>query len=239
MNNTRANNLPAWALVIGILLIISISAFGLVYAVWQSVQQMQNAVQPVTDVTSDLGTQIAELTHPTPTILPDPVTVIYQVRSLARLETIQYSLEKVITAETGQGIFGLLFGDRMIFVAHGEVIAGVDLAKLGPQDLWLQGDTLYVRLPEAEVFIATLNNEKSYVYDRETGLLTKGDVNLETAARQAAEKAIAQAAIEDGILSQAHQNAESFLYRLFMQLGYKQVIFVQATPVPVLVTPAP
>lgn len=239
MKNSRENNLPTWILVGGILLIIGISAFGIVYAVWQSMQQMQRTVQPVSDVTSDMGTQIAELMHPTPTILPDPVTVIYQVRSLARLETIQYSLEKVITAETGQGIFGLLFGDRMIFVAHGVVIAGVDLARLGPQDLWLQGDTLYVRLPEAEIFIATLDNDKSYVYDRETGLLTKGDVNLETAARQAAEDAIAQAAIEDGILNLAQQNAESFLVRLFAQVGYKQVIFVQATPEPLLPTPAP
>jgi hypothetical protein len=244
MNNTSGNreiNLPAWVLVIGILMIISLSAAGIVYAVWQSVQQMQRTVQPVTDVTSDLGTQVAQMMNPTPTILPDPVTVIYQVRSLARLETIQYSLEKVITAETGQGIFGLLFGDRMIFVAHGIVIAGVDLSRLGPQDLWLQENTLYVRLPEPELFIATLDNDQSYVYDRDTGLLTKGDINLETAARQAAEEAIAQAAVEDGILNLARQNAESFLYRLFVQLGYKQVIFVQATPVApaVLTTPAP
>jgi hypothetical protein len=141
-------------------------------------------------------------------------------------------VEKVITAETGQGTFGFLFGDRLIFVAHGEVIAGVDLAKMGSQDLWVENNVLYMRVPEPEIFIATLNNEKSYVYNRDTGALTHGDVNLETTARQAAEAEIRAAALEDGILIQARQNAENYLSRLVLELGYPEVIFVQPTPVP-------
>jgi hypothetical protein len=160
------------------------------------------------------------------------VTVIYQVRSLARLETIQYSVEKVITAETGQEVVGELFGDRILFVAHGIVQAGVDLEKLEPGDMWLDGGVLYFRLPEAEIFIVTLDNQKSYVYDRDTGLLTHGDVNLETAARQAAEVEIRKAALEDGILPQAAYNAENFLARLLRDLGYPDVIFIKPTPTP-------
>jgi hypothetical protein len=206
--------------------------FFIVYALWESLNNVQRSIQPVNDMTKNLGTQVAQALNPTPTILPDPVTVIYQVRSLARLETIQYSIEKVITAETGQGVFGALFGDRLLFVAHGIVLAGVDLAKLGPQDMELRDGVLYVRLPEAEIFIATLDNQKSYVYDRDTGLLRRGDVNLETAARQAAELEIRNAAIEDGILNQASQNAENFMYRLLRDLGYPDVIFLKPTPVP-------
>jgi hypothetical protein len=110
--------------------------------------------------------------------------------NLARLETIQYSVEKIITAETGQEVFGPLFGDRLLFVAHGVVIAGVDLNQLEASDLKLRSGVLMVRLPHAEVFIATLDNEKSYVYDRQTGLFTKGEQDLETLARQAAEEEI-------------------------------------------------
>jgi hypothetical protein len=181
-----------------------------------------------------LSTQIALVLHPTPTVVPDPVTVINQVRSLARLETIQYSVEKVISAETGQGSLAILFGDKLLFVAHGVVIAGIDLEKLGPKDMWAENNVLYVRLPEPELFIATLDNDKSYVYDRTTGLLTHGDINLETTARRAAEEEIEKAAIEDGILEQAGKNAESFMYRLLRDLGYMEVIFVkpEATPVP-------
>ena len=229
---TNNNNLRSWALVIGVLLIVAMGALGVVLAVRESTDRAQEALQPVSDMTSNLGTQVASALNPTPTIIPDPITVIYQVRTLARLETIQYSIEKVITAETGQGVFAPLFGDRLLFVAHGEVIAGIDLQKLGPQDMWVEGGVLYVHLPEPEIFVATLNNDKSYVYDRDTGLLTHGDINLETSARQAAEDAIEQAAIEDGILEQARLNGEIYMERLLDTLGFEDVIFVQALPAP-------
>ncbi len=232
MDNSRRTPIILWALVMIILLMILAVGFLVFQAFQQSVQQVQQAVQPVNDMTSSLGTQVAEMRHPTPTIIADPLTVIYQVRSLARLETIQYSVEKVITAETGQGVFGPLFGDKLLFVAHGIVIAGIDLDKLGPKDMWTESGVLYVHLPEAEVFIATLDNQKSYVYNRDTGLLTHGDMNLETSARQAAEDEVKKAALEDGILKQANQNAENYMYRLLRGLGYTEVIFVHPTPTP-------
>jgi hypothetical protein len=230
--NKSNDNLRSWVLVLGILFILLLMGTMIVFTLWQSLNRVQQSIQPVSDITNNLGTQVAQVLNPTPTILPDPITVIYQVRSLARLETIQYSIEKVITAETGQGVFGALFGDRLLFVAHGYVVAGVDLARLGPKDMEVRDGVLYVNLPDAEIFIATLDNQKSYVYDRDTGLLTKGDVNLETTARQAAEDEIRKAALEDGILRQADQNAENFMYRLLRDLGYPEVIFIKETPVP-------
>jgi hypothetical protein len=232
MNNARPNPIIPWLLLLGLLIIAAVAAFLIVDAVKNSFQQVQKAVQPVNEMTSGLSTQVAQVLNPTPTVIPDPLTVIYQVRSLARLETIQYSVEKVITAEVGQEMFGALFGDRLLFVAHGVVIAGVDLAQIGPKDMWTQDNVLYVRLPDPEIFVATLDNDKSYVYDRDTGLLTHGDVNLETAARQAAEEEIRKAALEDGILLQAGQNAENFMYRLLRDLGYPEVIFIKPTPTP-------
>lgn len=186
----------------------------------------QLAVQPIGDMTRGLSTQVAEILHPTPTILPDPVTIINQIRPLARLETIQYTVEKVITAETGQNALAPLFGDKLLFVGHGYVTAGIDLAKLGTQDVKLDNGIIDIHLPDAEVFVATLDNDKSYVYDRTTGLLTHGDINLETAARQAAEDQIRQAALDDGILVQAQANAETFMRSLLNKLGYTQVIFI-------------
>ncbi|HUV14950.1 MAG TPA: DUF4230 domain-containing protein [Pelolinea sp.] len=185
-----------------------------------------NALEPISDASNRISTQAAQLFHPTPTILPDPVTIINQVRPLARLETIQYSVEKIITAETGQEVFGALFGDRLLFVAHGVVIAGVDLSKLAEKDISVRNGILEIQLPEAEVFIATLDNEKSYVYDRNTGLFRKADQDLETLARQAAEKEIFEAAVNDGILEQAALNAEVFLDRLLNDLGFVEVIFL-------------
>ena len=73
--------------------------------------------------------------------------------------------------------------------------------------------------------IHTLDNQKSYVYDRETGLLTRGDVNLETTARKAAESEILKAALEDGILNQAAENGKVFMERFLDELGFDKVIF--------------
>jgi hypothetical protein len=149
------------------------------------------------------------------------------VRTLARLETIQYTVEKVVTADKGGETLEFLFGDELIFVAHGVVIAGVDLAKLEVNDLWWEGDVLTVALPEPEIFIATLDNDKSYIYDRQRGLFTRGDIHLETAARRVAEESIEEAALDDGILDLAQVNAESYLYRLFHTIGIDNVVFVQ------------
>jgi hypothetical protein len=221
--NKERNILP-WVLIIGILVIMALAAVGIVLSIQSTTRK---AVQPVSDMTSDLGTQVAKLLHPTPTVLPDPVTIINQIRPLARLETIQYTVEKVITAEVGQGTLAPLFGDRLLFVGHGYVTAGVDLANLSSQDLVFEDGQMNVRLPVAEIFTATLDNAKSYVYDRETGLLTHGDVNLETTARQAAEEQIRQAALEDGILQQSQKNAENFIRSLLNKLGYEQVSFIR------------
>lgn len=233
MKNQNDVHLRGWILVIGVLVIVALTALAVVLIVRQSVQQAQQVVQPVADLSNAVGTQMAQVLKPTPTVVVDPVTIVRQVRSLSRLETIQYTVEKVITAESRQGSFGFLFGDRLLLVAHGEVIAGVDLAKLSPSDLRVIDNVLYVNLPEPEVFIATLDNDKSYVYDRETGFLTRRDVNLETSARQAAEKAIEESAIEDGILNLARENAENYLHRFLIDIGkYDEVIFVNGTPRP-------
>ena len=176
---------------VGILVILA-------WAAYSGVSILQNtadkAVQPVSDLTGDLGTQIAQVLHPTPTILPDPITVVHEVSSLARLETIQYSVEKIVTADVGQEFLKVLFGARLLFVAHGIVIADVDLAQFTGDDIYVEGGLLFVRLPEAEIFVATLDNDQSYIYDRQIGFLRRGDTDLETAARRVAEDEIEKAA---------------------------------------------
>jgi len=218
------------SMLLSILILIVIA--GAAYYIVQSVRQTtQQTFAPFQQANSSLQTQVADLLHPTPTIIPDPVTYITEVRALARLETIQYSVEKVITGETGQGPFGFLFGDKLLFVAHGTVIAGIDMAKINPEDLTLKNGVLYVKLPATEIFIATLDNDKSYIYDRRTGALTKGDPSLETTVRQAAEAEIRKAAEDDGILDLAQQNAVSYLSKFFAALGYKNTLF-QSAPAP-------
>ncbi len=210
-------------ILIGVVLFLAISVAVLLRGV-------QQATLPVIELQQGVSTEVARLLHPTPTIIPDPVTLIHEVQSLARLETIHYSVEKVITAETRQGSFGFLFGDRLLLVAHGTVIAGVDMAEITESDISIdEMGVVTLRLPPAEIFIAALDNEKTYVYDREVGFLRRGDVELESVARLAAEKEIMEAALSDGILEQAQVNAEVYLFRLLGSLGFSNVRFTSAS----------
>jgi hypothetical protein len=209
-----------------ILIVIVAAAYLIVQTVRSAAQATAQPFQTLNQQSQDMQTQVANLLHPTPTIIPDPVTYINEIRALARLETIQYSIEKVITGETGGGTFQTLFGDKILFVGHGTVIAGIDMEKLQPEDMRYENGVLTVKLPPTEILVATLDNDKSYVYDRQTGVLTKPDPNLETLVRQRAEEEILKAAIEDGILEQAKINAQAYLFKFFAALGFPNTIFV-------------
>ncbi len=179
------------------------------------------------------------LPPPTPTIYASSATVVERVQKLSRLETASYHIEKVITAESGQGPLGFLFGDKLLLVAYGEVIAGVDLSHISPKDVQVTEDgTVYILMPPPEIFVATLDNSRTYVYDRRTGVVGMNP-QLETAARQEAEKMILQAALEDGILEKAEENAREVLRALMWSMKFEHIIFVStreelptSTPMP-------
>ncbi len=210
-----------------LLVVIGVAAYFVVQTVRSTTQSVAAPFQAISEQNQAMQTQVANLLHPTPTIIPDPVTYINDIRALARLETIQYSVEKVITGETGGGTFQTLFGDKILFVGHGTVIAGIDMEKIQPEDMHYENGVLTVKLPPAEVLVATLDNDKSYVYDRQTGVLAKPDPNLETLARQSAEAEILKAALADGILQHAKENGQAYLTRFFAALGFPNTVFVE------------
>ncbi|NDJ35977.1 MAG: DUF4230 domain-containing protein [Chloroflexi bacterium] len=195
------------------------------------VNRLASTAEGAAELPNAVATDVNELINPTPTIFVDPVTVVLQVQSLSRLETAAYTIEKVITAENGEGALGFLFRDRLLLVAQGEVIAGVDLSRLDEDDIRIADETVYMTLPAAEIFVATLDNDETYIYDRQTAVLGQ-QIDLETLARQEAEQAILDAAIEDGILSTAQDNAEQSVASLLNALGFTDIVFIEATPAP-------
>jgi len=217
--------LSTFGLIVGILLIAVIG-----YLV---IDTVLTATRPARTIPNAVGTQVQQVLNPTPTVYADPVTVIKQIRNLSRLETASYTIEKVITAESGvsEGL-EFLVGDELLLVAQGEVIAGVDLSRIGEDDIEIVDGTVFITVPAAEIFVATLDNDETYVYDRRTGILTRQDINLETLARQEAERVILDAALDDGILRLAQGNAETTLQALLLGLGFDEVVFITATPAP-------
>src|SRR5262249_4399143 len=109
-------------------------------------------------------------------ITVDQPAVVRQIRGLQRLETVSYTMDKIVSGERQNPIFPqFLAGDRLLLVVHGEAIGGVDLSKLQPSDVTVRGDTVRVHLPPAETFTTSLDNAKTKVYSRDTGLFSTPD----------------------------------------------------------------
>lgn len=151
-------------------------------------------------------------------------TVVRQIQQLQRLETVSYTMDKIISGEHENPYLPkFLAGDRILLVVHGEVIGGVDLAKLQPRDVVIQGQNIRIALPKAEIFSTRIDNTKTRVYSRDTGLFSSPDPNLESEVREEAERQLQQAALQDGILKAADQNAHNTIQGMIQGLGFKQV----------------
>ena len=151
-------------------------------------------------------------------------TVVEKIRQLSRLETVEYSLDKIVEGERQSAYLpDFLAGDKLLLVAHGEVIAGIDLGQFKAGDVLVDGDTVHVRLPAAQILTTRIDNGRTRVYSRSTGLLVPTDPNLESEVRQTSEQQIAQAALDDGILEKARQNARTSVTALLYGLGFRTV----------------
>ncbi|MFA9288375.1 MAG: DUF4230 domain-containing protein [Weeksellaceae bacterium] len=153
------------------------------------------------------------------------VAVIKEMRALQRLETASFTIEKIIDARTTEGnaFQEFLFGDKLLLIAHGEIIAGFDLRKLTENNVTVKGETLQIALPAPEILVVRIDNEKTRVYDRSSGIFSKGERDLESDARLQAEEQILLAACEGGILTQATENAQKQFGNFFKTFGFKDV----------------
>jgi hypothetical protein len=147
--------------------------------------------------------------------------VLKQVQDLSQLVTVKYVVEKVVVFEDAKW-----YGEnRVILVAHGVVKAGVDLSKIQLKDLKAASDKMIVRLPPPRITDVYLDDGKTTVVERTTGLLRLFDKDLEQNARRQAVESIAQAARAGGILTDAEERVRAQLTFLFNQVGFKEVGF--------------
>jgi hypothetical protein len=162
-----------------------------------------------------------------PTIL-STATVLKQVQTLSQLVTVKYVMEKVVVLEDTAyaGVLGETLGNnRVIIVAHGIVKAGLDLQKVRPEDIRIDGKNVSIKLPLPTITDVYLDDKQTRVVERSTGFLRSFDKNLEQKARQQAVGDIALSAKGAGILRDADERARAQLSNLFQQIGYTNVQF--------------
>ena len=153
-------------------------------------------------------------------------TVVHQVQQLQRLETVVFNMEKIVTgSHESKFLPRLLAGDRLLLIVNGEVTAGVDLSALDASQIRIDGKSVTVTLPAPAVFSTRVDNARTRVYARETGLFSAPDPQLETDVRREAERQLTQAALDGGILRTAEANARTTLTSLLQGLGFESVRF--------------
>jgi hypothetical protein len=153
-------------------------------------------------------------------------TVVDRIQRLQRLETVVYTMDKLVTGAKENAIFpDFLAGDRLLMMVHGEVVAGIDFSNLKLGDVKVEGKQIHLHLPASQVFRTRIDSAKTRVYSRQTGLLVPTDPNLETQVRQEAERRLQEAALADGILRTAQQNAASTINSLLQGLGFEKIDF--------------
>jgi hypothetical protein len=127
--------------------------------------------------------------------------------------------------------------EKLILIACGRVKAGVDLSKMRAQDVVasLDGMTVTLQLPRAELLDAYLIDDSTQpcttrVYDRTNLILIPQTKELESEAREQADKAIRDMALQSGMLTEADRNARIVIERVLLLAGYQKVVFVTGKP---------
>ncbi len=158
-------------------------------------------------------------------IAPSGPTVLEQVQRLNRLESCRYNGQAIVRGDSSGALPAWLVGDQILFVAHGEVVAGVDLSKLQSDSVKVEDKRVSIQLPAAEILSTHLDNRQSEVFERRTGIFSQPEKDLETKVRAEAEEQIQQAALSQGILDTATQNARDALRSQMLQLGFQEIHF--------------
>lgn len=119
---------------------------------------------------------------------------------------------------------GFLSGERSLFVAGGTVNAYVDFAKIGKGDLKrsLDGSSVTIRLPEAELDKPNLDQERTYLYDQDKGLTNLIADAFSTEDQQElyvkAEEKLAKAAEQADLTDTATENTKLMLRSMFASM---------------------
>ncbi|HEY8091530.1 MAG TPA: DUF4230 domain-containing protein [Polyangiaceae bacterium] len=157
---------------------------------------------------------------------PTP-SVVLAMRDLSRLETTTFHMEKVIELTDEQSrLFGLVQArDQILLVAVGDVVAGIDMARLGDQDARVDstGRGVRVVLPAPEVLSTSIDEARTHVFGRSTDVLAERKEELEGLARKEAAEQIEKGARAGGILDRARASAERTVRALLQSLGFEKI----------------
>lgn len=181
-----------------------------------------------------VGEFVRQLVIPaTPEILPSSAFVLRGLQDEARLITLSANYRETFIAQRNDDVLWGALGEKLVFEAYGTVVAGIDLSQMNEDDiLVVSPGIVWIKLPQAKIFddLPILDTDLSYVADRDTGLLTRADPELETQVRRKAEQEILTIAEESDLLTRANVNAQQEIQKIIAGLGFEVVFFEDDLP---------
>lgn len=170
--------------------------------------------------------------------------VVQQVREVSELTTAVFTMEAVVPAQSDRKIGEYTIGKtNLLYVAYGEVQAGVNLEEISTADVTTseEGKRVKLVLPPPQLLDSKIDVERSNVYDYSRGFLNLGPdraPQLQELAQKEALVKIERAACEQDILGQASDRAELVVTQLLKSAGFEEVT-VETSPVASTVCEAP
>jgi hypothetical protein len=153
---------------------------------------------------------------------PVTITALRELSQLTTFEMVEYT---VVEKADDRGWLNWATGDSVSMFVVARIGAGVDLSLLTSDAIDADPVTgiAVIRLPAPQISYVDVDEEQTTVYDRDTGIFTAGNPNLESSARLAAEEVLVGAALEAGLLERAGDEAVTVISTFVETLGYTSV----------------
>jgi hypothetical protein len=158
--------------------------------------------------------------------------VLKSIENIGEYRAASGHFEVIVDLEKDTAFPSAILGTRTLFVAVGTVDSGVDLSNLDEEDVVVSNNrrSATITLPQPQLFDAQLDLSKSYVYDREEGVLNEigglftDDSNYQQELYRLAERKLNTAARQNsGLLRRAEGNTRELLEGLLGGLGFTSV----------------
>ncbi len=159
-------------------------------------------------------------------------TVLTQVEALGKLELVRYRFKDVVEYKRSSK-YPFLPDAKAALIVGGEAVGCLDLRKIKPQDVTLEGDSVVrVLLPAPELCTFQVDHSQSRVFSTENTFFQ--DAQVVDEAYRYAEAQVRRSALQSGILAETQRNAEQILVPMLRTLTGRRVIVGQH-----LVAPGP
>jgi len=157
-------------------------------------------------------------------------TVLTQVEALGKLELVRYRFKDVVEYKR-TAKYPFLPDAKAALIVGGEAVGCLDLRKIRPQDVTLEGDSVVrIILPDPELCAFQVNHNQSRVFSTSNGFFD--DASLVDEAYRYAEAQVRRSALQSGILAETQRNAQQILVPMLRTLTGRRVIIGQRLVAP-------